>query len=68
MHAWMNSICKLAHKITNLGGTISDDELIVVLTNKLPDLYQPLIILLELVNEKNLTINYVITHLVNEED
>ena len=68
MRAWTNSICELARKITDLGGTVSDDELIVVLTNKLPDSYQPLIVSLELVDEKNLTVDYVITRLVNEED
>ena len=68
MHTWTNSICKLTCKITDLSGTISNNEIIVVLTDKLPNLYEPLIVLLELVDEKNLTINYVITHLVNEED
>lgn len=68
MCAWTNSICELTCKITDLGGTVSNDEIIVVLTNKLPDSYQLLIVLLALVDEMNLTVNYVITHLVNEED
>ncbi len=68
MRAWTNSIRELAHKVTDLGGMVSDDELIVVLTNNLPDSYQPLIVSLELVDEKKLTVDYVIARLVNEED
>jgi len=68
MRAWTNSIRELAHKVTDLGGMVSDDELIVVLTNNLPDSYQPLIVSLELVDERKLTVNYVIACLVNKED
>ena len=68
MRAWTNSIRELARKISDLGGSVSDDELIVVLTNKLPESYQPLIVSLELVDESKLTVDYVITRLVNEED
>src|SRR5258706_12614892 len=32
MRAWKNSIRELARKISELGGIVSDDELIVVLT------------------------------------
>jgi len=40
----------------------------VVLTNSLPDSYQPLIVSLKLVEESKLTVDYVISHLTNEED
>jgi hypothetical protein len=65
MRAWTNNIRELAHKITDLGGTISGDELIVILTNNLPDSYH---VSLELVEESKLTVDYVINRLVNEED
>ena len=67
MRAWINSIRDLARKISDLGGSVSDDEL-VVLTNNLPDPYQPLIVSLELVGEKTLTVDYVVNRLINEED
>jgi len=68
MRSWANGIRELARKITDLGGTVSDDDLIVVLTNKLPDSYQPLIVSLELVNEAERTVDYIVSRLINEED
>jgi hypothetical protein len=38
MHAWTNEVREPVRKITGLGGTVPDDELIVVLTNNLPNL------------------------------
>ena len=67
MRAWTNGIRDLARKISDLGGSVSDEELIVVLTNNLPDSYQPLIVSLELVEEKPLTVDYVVDRLINEE-
>ena len=68
MRAWTNGVRDLACKIFDIGRIVSDDELIVVLTNKLLDSYQPLIVSLELVEEKSLTVNYVVNCLINEED
>lgn len=51
MCAWTTDIHDLTHRISDLGRGILDDELIVVLTNNLPDSYQLLIIFLELVGE-----------------
>ena len=66
--AWTTSICELARKMTDLDGTVLNDELVVVLTNKLPDSYWPLIVSLELVEESKLNVDYVIAPLVSEED
>ena len=49
----------LARKMTDLDGTVLSDELMVVLTNKLPDSYWPLIVSLELVEESKLNVDYV---------
>jgi len=68
MRAWTNSVRELALRITEFGGVVSDDEQIVVLTNNVPDSYQPLIVSLELVEESNITIDYVISRLINEEN
>ena len=67
MRAWTNSIRELARKVSDLGGNVSDDKLIVFLTNNPPGSYQPLIVSLELVEESNLTVNYVVNRLMNEE-
>ena len=40
----------------------------MVLTNSLPNSYQPLIVSLELIEESKLTVDYVISRLTNEED
>ena len=68
MCAWTNNIHELVHKITKLSGIVLDEDLIVVLTNNLPESYQPLIVSLELVEESKLTTDYIINCLVNEED
>jgi hypothetical protein len=68
--AWTKTknVHELACRITNLGGTTLNNEHIVVLTNHLPNSYQPLIVSLELIEESKLTINNIITCLVNKEN
>ena len=44
-----------------------DDEVIVILTNSLPESYRPLVVHLDSMEEKDRTISNVITRLIGEE-
>ena len=67
MSKWVISVRDLARQIKDLKGDISDEEIIVVLTDSLPDSYTPLVFQLDTMEEKDRTLSHVITQLIEEE-
>jgi hypothetical protein len=49
MSKWVISVRDVARQIKGLKGDVPDEEVIVVLTDSLPDLYAPLVIQLDAV-------------------
>lgn len=66
MSKWVISVRDLARQIKDLKGDISDEEIIVVLTDSLPDSYAPLVFQLDAMEEKDRPLSHVITRLIEE--
>ncbi|KAG5338061.1 hypothetical protein J132_08839 [Termitomyces sp. J132] len=67
MEAWIGEVCSLANCLTAINISTSDKDIIVVLTAGLPPSYEIVIIPLNAIKPEELTLNFVITHLLNEE-
>ena len=67
MSKWITSVRDVARQIKELKGDVHDEEIIVVLTNSLPESYTPLIVQLDAMGETERTISNVITRLIGEE-
>ena len=67
MSKWITSVHDVTQQITDLKGNIHDEEVIVILTNSLPESYRPLVVHLDSMEEKDQTISNVITCLIGEE-
>ncbi|KAG6825511.1 hypothetical protein H0H92_003431 [Tricholoma furcatifolium] len=67
MEAWIGSVRSLANRLTAIDVTVSDEDIIVVLTAGLPPSYETVLISLDAVEPTQLTLDFVITRLLNEE-
>jgi hypothetical protein len=67
MASWIAHVRELAHRITQIGFPLQDEEIIIVLTQGLGDLYDPLIVALDSTPPEELSVDYVVAHLINEE-
>jgi hypothetical protein len=67
MQAFIGEARKLAFQLTEIGVTVEDEEMILVLTGGLPASYDHLVVSLDATDPTNLTIDYVINRLINEE-
>lgn len=67
MEGWIGEVRSHANKLKAIDVDISDEDIIVVLTAGLPPSYTTIIISLDAVKSKELTLDFVITRLLNEE-
>ena len=65
MSSWIVEVCRISFQLMQMGVSVNDEEIILVLTMGLPPSYQTFVGTLENVN--NLTLDYIINHLLNEE-
>jgi len=67
MEAWIASVCDAAHRLEAADFEVKDIDLIVALTQGLPEEYFPLIVSLDATPIDQLDVDSVITQLLNEE-
>jgi gag-polypeptide of LTR copia-type len=67
MHTWIAAVRHLAHEFTEAGTTVTDDDTIIVLMLGLPLTYENFVITLDVTPDEQLTLDLVITRLLNEE-
>jgi gag-polypeptide of LTR copia-type/Zinc knuckle len=67
MSSWVADVRELAHRIKQTGFELQDEHVILVLTQGLDESYHPLIIVLDSALPEELTMDSVITRLINEE-
>ncbi|KAI8988987.1 hypothetical protein BD414DRAFT_385160, partial [Trametes punicea] len=67
MTSWIADIRQLAFQLQDIGATVTDKDIIIVLTKGLPSSYEHLIVTLDATPTDDLTIDLVIRRLVNEE-
>ena len=67
MSTWITSVRDIALQIQDLKGNVAEEDIIVILTNSLLETYTPLVVQLDVMEEKECTLSHVITHLVGEE-
>ena len=67
MSKWVTSVRDVARQIKDLKGELPDEEVIVILTNSLPESYAPLVVQLDALEESQRTLSQVITRLIGEE-
>jgi gag-polypeptide of LTR copia-type len=67
MHTWIAAVRHLAHELTEAGTLVTDDDAIIVLTLGLPPTYENFVITLDVTPDEQLTLDLIITHLLNEE-
>lgn len=64
---WIAEVCGAANRLEDAEAEASDEDLILIFTQGLPSNYNNFVILLDATALSNLTLNYVITRLLNEE-
>lgn len=67
MEAWIGEVRSLAHRLKAIDVKVSDEDIIVVLTAGLPSSYTTIIISFDAIDADKLTLDFVITRLLNEE-
>jgi len=67
MDAWIASVRDMAHCFEAANFEITDIDLIITLTQGLPDRYDPFIVSLDATPIDQLNVNSIIVHLLNEE-
>jgi gag-polypeptide of LTR copia-type len=67
MESWIGEVHNLSNRLKGIDITITDKDIIVVLMAGLPESYTPVIISFDSIDAKALTLEFVITHLLNEE-
>ena len=67
MSKWIASVHDVAQQIKDVGSNVLDKEVIIVLTNSLPDSYTPLVVQLDTLEDSAQTVSHVITCLIGEE-
>lgn len=60
-------VCSLSNQLKAIDIKVSDEDIIVVLTAGLLTSYTPIVISFDVIESSKLTINFVITRLLNEE-
>jgi gag-polypeptide of LTR copia-type/Domain of unknown function (DUF4219)/Zinc knuckle len=67
MQFFISSARRLATQLTEIGFNVDDEDLILVLTGGLPPSYENFVVTLDATPPSLLTLDYVITRLLNEE-
>jgi hypothetical protein len=67
MEGWIGEVRSCANRLKAIDVDVSDKDIIVVLTASLPSSYTTVIISLDAVKPQELTLDFVITRLLNEE-
>jgi hypothetical protein len=67
MESWIGEVCGLTNGLKSIDVNVSDKDMIIVLTASLPPLYTPIIISFDALKSLKFTLDFVITHLLNEE-
>ena len=67
MSSWIADVCRIGFQLSQMGVVIDNEEYILVLTMGLPSSYHTFIGTLENIGEADLTVDYVINQLLNEE-
>lgn len=67
MRTWITAVEEVVQYIRDRDGEVDDEDVIVVLTDSLPDSYQSLIVSFDSLPEDELTVEYVIARLIKEE-
>ncbi|RDX39378.1 hypothetical protein OH76DRAFT_1394630, partial [Lentinus brumalis] len=67
MTSWIADVRRLAFKLKDIGATVTDEDMIIVLTKGLPASYEQLVVTLDATPSDELTVDNVVRRLVNEE-
>jgi hypothetical protein len=67
MESWIGEVRGLANRLKAIDVSVSDEDMIVVLTAGLPTTYTPIVISFDALDSLKLTLDFVITRLLNEE-
>ena len=67
MEGWIGEVHSRSNRLKAIDVSVSDEDIIVVLTAGLPSSYAPVIISLDSVKASKLMLDFVITWLLNEE-
>lgn len=67
MEGWIGEVRGLANRLKAIDVDISNEDMIVVLTAGLPATYTPIVISFDALDSSKLTLDFVITRLLNEE-
>lgn len=67
MTSWIADVRQVAFQLTDIGATVADEDIIIVLTKGLPSSYDQLVVSLDSIPTDDLTLDLVIRRLVNEE-
>jgi hypothetical protein len=67
MSAWIGDVRSVAFRLSQVGVTVNDEDIILVLTMGLPASFDTFVIALDSTNAAALTLDYVIGRLLNEE-
>lgn len=67
MSAWIGRVKRMAFQLVAIGVDVSDEDRILALTNGLDDSYEAFVISLDATQPQNLTLEYVVDRLLNDE-
>jgi hypothetical protein len=67
MSAWIGDVCSVAFRLSQVGVTVNDEDIILVLTMGLPASFNTFVVALDSTDTAALTLDYVIGCLLNEE-
>ena len=67
MESWIGEVRTRARRLESIEVNVSDEDIIVVLTAGLPSSYTPVVISFDAIEPEKLTLDFVITRLLNEE-
>ena len=67
MSGWISSVKNAAFHLENAGVSLIDEDVILALTEGLPETYSSLIVALDSIPPNDLTLANVVTRLLNEE-
>lgn len=67
MTSWISNVNQMAFQLRDIGATVSDEDVMVALTKGLPPVYENLLVSLDATPTDDLTLEYVIRRLVNED-
>ena len=66
MNLWISTVKDAAYQLGAAGSTVSNEDIILTLTEGLPDMYLTLIVSLDSLPPDELTSNLVVMRLLNE--